>query len=101
MKGLGEVYYNPNYLANILSSAEVDRKGFCISLDTDIEPAFIVRNTCTRNKKIIQRKSGSHYYDIIANSTKNEYTMFQTVDQNKDMFNKKELTLADKAIKLY
>ena len=63
VKGLGEVYYNPVSLANILSLAHVDRKGFRVTLDTKIEAAFIVHDISTGIKKIIGSNNGLHYYD--------------------------------------
>ena len=99
--GLGGVYYNPNSLANILSLADVDEKGFQITLDTQIDSAFKVHNTSMGNMEFVRSDNGLHYYDIIANNKKKEFTLLQTVKQNNDMFSKKELNAADEAIKLY
>ena len=101
VEGFGEVYYNPSSLANILSLAHVDSRGFRVTLDTAIEPAFIVHNTSTGTKKFIRSKSGLHCYNILSNNKRKEFTMIQTVKQNKTMFSKRELSQADRAMKIY
>ena len=101
IKGLGGIYYNPNSLANILSLADVYNKGFHITLDTDIDPAFKIHNTSMGDIKFVRSNNGLHYYDIITNNNRKEFSMLQTAQQNKGMFNKRELTAADEAIKMY
>ena len=98
LQSMGLVYYNKNSLANILLLSDVYAK-YRVTFDSDIEHEFFVYNTRTGTKKFRKSKSGLHYYDVT--SKEKNFTMMQTVDDNKKIFNKKEISLADDAIKLY
>jgi hypothetical protein len=64
-KKFGEVWFNPQSLANILSMAEVSC--ICrITMDSAIEPAMTVNCTDGSLMKFQEYKTGLYYYDTLA-----------------------------------
>ena len=98
LEGIGEVYYNPSSLANILSLRSIANK-FKVTMDTSKERAFTVHN-CTKQGhdiKFKQSRSGLHFYDTrvkgcnkLSNPRlqKQDYTLVVSVEQNKLKYTK-------------
>ena len=86
----GDVWFNTNSLANILSMAEV-RKIYRITMDTSIEAAMHVHRTDGSITRFKEYKSGLYYFDTAAaappeandTSTAANYIFVQTVAGNK------------------
>jgi hypothetical protein len=62
LPNFGEVWYNTQSLANILSMAEV-RKRNRITMDTDVEPAFLVHRHDRSIMRFIEYRTGLYYFD--------------------------------------
>ena len=82
--GIGEVYFNPNSLADIILVSDIDNE-YRTTYDSDREKAFIVHNTSIGINKFIRSKNGLHYYDIRLQRNKC-FTLLQSVDDNKINF---------------
>ncbi|KAI2502818.1 Reverse transcriptase (RNA-dependent DNA polymerase) [Fragilaria crotonensis] len=101
---LGEVWFNRNSIANILSLAEV-RKVCRITMDTLDEPALIVHRIDGSIMKFVEHPSGLYIYQ--GNSTNipvtgyPSYTMVSTVAAQKQLFSRREINSADVARELY
>ena len=76
------------------------KKALEFTLDRDIDTAFIVHDTMNGDKRFIWSKNGLHYYNANMLS-KQTFIMTQTVNDNKALFNKRELKRANDAMKLY
>jgi Zinc knuckle len=98
---LGEVWYNSNSIANILSLAEV-RKVCRVTMDTLAEPSMHVHRLNGSVMKFVEHESGLYVYDSINTSESvNAYTMVSTVAEQKKMFSRREIKAADEARVLY
>ena len=108
VKNFGDVWYNNDSLANILSMAEV-RKICRITMDTSVEAAMNVHRRDGSLMKFTEYKSGLYYFDTGApitnntNSTSNsqDYLFLNTVEDNKRQYTRREIEGADKARDLY
>jgi hypothetical protein len=102
-KNLGVVWYNPKSIANILSLADV-RKVCRVTMDTDQEAAMTVHKCDGTHMKFLEHADGLYYYDTHAINTKKSvanYTLLNTVSNNKAPFVTRDIELADKARELY
>ena len=101
---LGEVWYNRESIANILSLAEV-RKVCRVTMDTLAEPALLVHRLDGTVMKFLEHPSGLYVYKGNDRTTNDNvtgyYTMVSTVAQQKKMFSRREVALADAARELY
>ena len=98
---LGQVWYNPDSIANILSLADV-RKVCKVSMDTSKEPTIFVHRLDGSVMKFIEHPSGLYIFNPNTTSNcVNAYTMVYTVAQQKKMFSHREIKLADDARDLY
>ena len=99
---LGEVWFNEDSIANILSLAEV-RKVCRVTMDTSEEPALLVHRIDGSVMKFDEHPSGLYIYKC--NSTNDRvtgyYTMVSTVAVQKAMFSRREIKAADAARELY
>ncbi len=104
LANFGEVWYNTQSLANILSMAEVRKKNR-ITMDTDVEPALLVHRHDGSIMKFKEYRTGLYYYDAshanVTNSTVTDYCFVQTVKQNQSMFHRREIGGDNKARVLY
>jgi hypothetical protein len=110
VRNFGDVWFNPNSLANILSMAAV-RKICRITMDTSVEAAMHVHRKDGTIMTFKEYRSGLYYYDA---STKNSghnnnltstnvdaYLLLNTVAANKASFTQREIEGADRARALY
>ena len=83
---LGDVWYNPNSIANILLLADV-RKICRVTLDTSSEPALCVYRLDGSMMKFAEHASGLYVYDSAAarknSALINAYTLVSTVAEQK------------------
>jgi len=105
VRNFGTVWYNPQSLANILSLAEV-RKKFCVTMDTDIEPALCVHRADGTIMKFQEYTTGLYYFDAsqTCNNVSDDviaYSFIATVASNKLHYHRREIEAADKARALY
>ncbi|KAI2512761.1 Reverse transcriptase (RNA-dependent DNA polymerase) [Fragilaria crotonensis] len=98
---LGEVWFNKQSIANILSLAEV-RKVCRVTMDTSDEPALHVHRLDGSVMKFVEHPSGLYVYK--SNDTSDRvtgYTMVNTVAKQKKLFSRREVRAADQARDLY
>ena len=100
---LGDVWYNRDSIANILSLSEV-RKVCRVTMDTSAEPAMVVHRSDGSTMKFVEHLSGLYVFKAVPN-TINEpstaYTMVSTVADHKRMFSRRQIADADAARALY
>ena len=98
---LGEVWYNSESMANILSLAEV-RKVCRVTMDSSSEPAMIVHRLDGSMMKFVEHASGLYIYKCnTTNAPVAGYTMVSTVAEQKKLFTKREIKSANVARDLY
>jgi hypothetical protein len=98
---LGEVWYNRESMANILSLAEV-RKVCRVTMDSSDEPAMFVHRLDGSTMKFREHASGLYVYKCNAtNDNITGYTMVSTVAKQKKLFSRREVKSADIARDLY
>ena len=97
--GFGDVYYNPDSIANILSLAQV-AKLYPITFDSNEEDAFLVHKNDGSVLKFIKSKKGLYYYDV-RNAKRKETLLLNSVDDNETLFSKRQLKRAKLAMKIY
>jgi hypothetical protein len=99
---LGEVWFNSESIANILSLAEV-RKVCRITMDTSCESAINVHRLDGSIMKFVEHDSGLYVYSSanVTNNTVSAYTLISTVVEQKKMFTQREIKAADTARMLY
>jgi hypothetical protein len=107
VNNFGDVWYNEDSLANILSMAAV-RKVCRITMDTSVEAAMLVHRTDGSIMKFQEFTSGLYYYDASAyshaltdTSQTDAYLFLNTVAGNKEHYTLREIKGADKARVLY
>jgi hypothetical protein len=107
VKHFGDVWFNADSLANILSMAAV-RKVCRITMDTSVEAAMNVHRKDGTVMKFREYKSGLYYYDASEHraasnpsSTSEDYTFLNTVAGNKANLTRREIEGADRARTLY
>lgn len=101
----GTVWFNPASIANILSLAAV-RKVCRITMDTAVAAAFHVHKVDGSLMTFNEYHSGLYYHDTSpspnhSSAIVTDYTLVNTVAQNKTMFTRREIEGADKARDLY
>ena len=98
----GDVWFNGDSLANILSMAAV-RKVCRITMDTSIEAAMHVHRKDGTVMTFKEYKSGLYYYnaDPKKSNTTNAYLFLNTVAGNKGNYTQREIEGANKARALY
>ena len=89
VKNFGEVWYNPDSLANILSMAAI-RKVCRITMDTTVEPAMNVHRKNGTVMKFKVYQSGLYYYNasrhrqaLNSSSNSEAYVFLSTVAKTK------------------
>lgn len=98
---LGEVWFNSESIANILSLAKV-RKVCRVAMDLTAEPAMLVHRLDGTVMKFLKHPSGLYLYKSNpTNECVNAYTMVTTVAEHKKLFSRREIQAADKARDLY
>ena len=99
--GYGRVWFNKNSLANILSLADVRRRGWRITMDTAEEAAMTVHRNNGTLMKFKEYSSGLYFFDTndINNGIEN-YCLVQTVEDNERKYHRREVEGAKKAIRL-
>jgi hypothetical protein len=98
---LGQVWYNRESMANILSLADV-RKVCRVTMDSVSEPAIIVHRLDGTTMKFVEHESGLYVYK--SNNTNYDvtgYTLISTVAAQKKLFSRREVKAADVARDLY
>jgi Zinc knuckle len=77
---LGEVWYNPDGIANILLMGDAE-KHFRIRYDSGAEKAFLVKKPNGTVKRFVKNPGGLYYLDIAAEpiTAENETTLVMTV----------------------
>jgi hypothetical protein len=98
----GDVWFNEDSLANILSMAAV-RKVCRITMDTSIEVAMHDHRKDGTVMTFKEYKSGLYYYnaDPKQSNTTNAYLFLNTVAGNKGNYTRRKIEGADKARALY
>ena len=97
---LGDVWYNRESIANILSLAEV-RKVCRVTMDTTTEPAMFVHRLDGSLMKFVEHPSGLYVFSNNNSASTTAYTMVSTVAEHKRMFSRRQLEDADRARDLY
>ena len=98
---LGEVWYIPHSIGNILSFAEV-RKVCRVTMDSSSDPAMHVYRLNNSVMSFTEHPSGLYVYSPKdSNTSVLAYTMVSTVAQQKKMFSRREVQAADNARDLY
>ena len=110
VKIFGDVWFNKDSLAYILSMAEV-RKECRITMDTSVEASINVHRKNGTVMKFKEYDSGLYYYDAgikavvdnnnSSNSKHNAYIFVNTVAGNKMRYTRREIEKADLARALY
>ena len=109
VRNFGDVWFNPNAIANIISLAQV-RKVCRITMDTDVEAALLVHRKDGSIMKFIECERELYYFDCAQNnnfsikskaSVNNYSFVVTTVEGNKTNFTHRELKGAEKARKAY
>jgi hypothetical protein len=106
LDNIGDVWYNPASIANILSLEQV-RCVRCVTMDTDTDPAFYVHKSDGGPTIFAEHPFGLYLHDV-SDSTANQYSpvvtahsYLQTVAQNKRNFTVCQVEAADASRKLY
>ena len=82
LPGYGEVWYNPNGIANILSLCRVKERGFRVAYDSNTGNAFHVHKPDGTKRVFQQSKRGLYYMDTATTGI----TLVNTVEDNKSNF---------------
>jgi hypothetical protein len=86
LPGYGEVWYNPNGIANILSLSRVKERGFHVTFNSANGNEFHVHKP-SRNKRVFQQSSrGLYYMDTQATGI----SLVNMVEDNKSNFTNRD-----------
>ena len=101
LKGYGDVWYDKNSVANILSLAEVANK-FRITFDTESGNKFILHKSDSSILFFKCENKGLYYHDVRweRNYVK-DYTLVSTVGASKNNYTRRQILQADKVVRLY
>ena len=101
LKGFGDVWFNTESLANILSLAEMVNK-YRVTFDSKDGNKFIIYKSDGFTVEFKQSIHGLYYHDIRwrRHNTK-EFTLVSTVAANKENFTQRQIKNADVAVRLY
>lgn len=104
---IGDVWYNPDSIANILSLSQ-PRKVRRITMDTELQPAFHVHSLDGKKTTVFANHgSGLYLHDTSLPTHKENskpvinFSCLQTVSQNKQLYTKRQIELANEACKLH
>jgi hypothetical protein len=99
---LGEVWYNSNSIANILSLADV-RKVCRVTMDSLVDPSMHVHRLDGSVMRFVEHESGLYVYAPVnaVSANVHAYTMVSTVAEHKKMFSPRAIKAADAARALY
>ena len=97
---LGQVWYNPNSIANILSLSDV-RKVCRVTMDTEVGATLDVHRLDGSIMPFVEHPSGLYVYNPNSNDTISAYTLLSTVADQKRLFSRREIEAADEARALY
>jgi ribosomal protein L15 len=100
---LGEVWYNSESIANILSLSAV-RKVCRVTMDSTAEPAINVHRLDGTVMKFVEHESGLYIYSTNNNNINEKvtgYTLIAAVAEQKKMFSRRQIQDADNARALY
>lgn len=99
---LGEVWFNSQSIANILSLAEV-RKVCRVTMDTAHESAMLVHRIDGSVMRFTEHQCGLFVYDSSNHSSRDvsAYSLVSTVSQQKKLFTRRDVMNADTARQLY
>ena len=98
---LGEVWVNDDSIANILSLADV-RKVCRVTMDSSTAPSMLVHRLDGSVMAFEEHPSGLYVFKPNnTNNTVTAYTMISTVAEQKKLFTKREIKLANVARDLY
>jgi hypothetical protein len=108
LDGYGDVWFNPNSLANILSMAHVSQH-FRVTFDTAIEQAIFVWRTDGSKIKFIRSPKGLYFHDVRWGAKQpmgptapvTATVLVQTVEENKGNFTPEDIKKADIAKRVY
>ena len=112
LKGYGDVWYDKNSVANILSFAEVANK-FRVTFDTKSSNNIFLHKSdgstlffkCTNNglyyHDVRRKKNSVKDYTLTSMIFKDKNTLVSTVDANKNNYTRRQILQADKAVRLY
>jgi len=100
-----KVWFNDQFLANILSMNEVANiDGVSITMDTSIDNAIIVNLPDGNTLRFEQVNDGLYAYNpvsgIKSNNAITNYSFVSTVKSNKNVFTRDQINRADRARKL-
>ena len=91
LPGFGTVYYNPDFIANILSLAQVTKQ-FRVIYDSTQEDILFLHKKNGDIIKFIKSKMGLYYFDVRSTSKhKSSTTLINSVNENKSLFSKRQL----------
>ena len=93
---LGEVWYNPHSIANILSLSDV-RKVCRVTMDSDAGLSINVHRLDGSIMPFIEHPSGLYVYNPNPNDNVSAYTLLSTVAEQKRLFSRREIEAADEA----
>jgi hypothetical protein len=107
VRNFGDMWFNTESLANILSMAEVHK--ICrIIMDTSVEASMDVHRCNGSIMKFCEYKSGLYYYDTGQPAAHNNhssshcnYLFLNTIAENKTTYTRCKIEGADKARALY
>jgi hypothetical protein len=97
-KNLGEVWFNPNSIANILSLSHV-QKVCKVTMDTSVEAALIVHRLDGGQMKFVEHHDGLYFFDTHLKvsddnySSTSAYNLLMTVATTKNRLSNAKLSL--------
>jgi Reverse transcriptase (RNA-dependent DNA polymerase) len=103
LPGFGQVWYNENSLANILSLAEV-RKVCRVTMDTSKAAEIIVYKHNGDTVTFSESGKGLYYYDTAAtkvSTASSDYSFVSSVATNKAKYTRRQVDAADLAKRVY
>jgi hypothetical protein len=90
LPGYGEVWFNPNGIANILSLSRVKQRGFRVTFDSENGNEFHVHKPNGTTRVFQQSNRGLYYMDTQATGI----TLINTVEGNKSNFTNRDYSRA-------
>jgi hypothetical protein len=108
LDGYGDIWYNPNSLANILSMAHVSER-FRVNFDTNIEQAIFVWRKDGSYIKFIRSPKGLYFHDVRWGKQQpngptvpiKAVTLLNTIAENKNSYSPADIEKADLAKRVY
>ena len=98
---LGEVWFNPDSIANILSLSHV-RKVCRVTMDMDTDLSMTIHRLDGTHMKFREHACGLYVFSPSASAdAASDYTMLSTVADQKKLFTARDVSKADDARRLY